>query len=175
MSEIADFNTIISYLVAPPLPGTLLVLKGLFIAIFLFFLIAIIYILSKSNYLKLLWGKDVGELFAETPYVAKKITKIWDKVVKRLESKSESDSKLALIEADGILDGVLKRIGYDGETLGDRLKQLTSAHLSNLDDVWKAHKIRNNIVHDPSYRLSLDEAKESLAIYEKALQDLEAF
>jgi hypothetical protein len=55
------------------------------------------------------------------------------------------------------------------------LQKVTAGTLPNVEEVWEAHKIRNNIVHDPDYRLSLDEAKRALEIYEKALTDLQAF
>jgi len=74
-----------------------------------------------------------------------------------------------------MLNDILKRMGFGGETLGERLEKLTAATLPNLEQIWEAHKIRNNIVHDPDYRLTLDEARKVLGIYEQALRDLEAF
>ncbi len=73
-----------------------------------------------------------------------------------------------------MLDDILKRMGYGGESLGERLEKITVASLPNLDEVKVAHKTRNNIVHDPDYRLSLDEARKTLEIYEKTLTDLQA-
>jgi len=73
-----------------------------------------------------------------------------------------------------MLDDILKRMGYSGETLGERLNKLTIASLPNLEEAKEAHKIRNNIVHDPDYRLSLDEAKKTIETYERALTDLQA-
>jgi len=46
--------------------------------------------------------------------------------------------------------------------------------LPNLEEARAAHQTRNNIVHDPNYRLSLDEARKILAVYEKSLIDLQA-
>jgi hypothetical protein len=86
----------------------------------------------------------------------------------------ESEYKLAVIEADSVLDDILKRMGFAGQTLGERLEKLTSASLTNIEEVREAHKTRNNIVHDPNYRLSLDEARKLISIYEKALVDLQA-
>jgi len=87
----------------------------------------------------------------------------------------ESEYKLAVIEADNMVNETLKRMGYGGESLGERLEKLTAATLSNIEEIKEAHQVRNNIIHDPNYRLSLDDARKVLSIFEKAFKDLEAF
>jgi hypothetical protein len=59
--------------------------------------------------------------------------------------------------------------------LGERLKQLDNNILPNLPQVFEAHKIRNNVVFDPDYKLTFEEAEKAIKIYEKSLQDLEVF
>lgn len=114
------------------------------------------------------------EFFTFKPYGSKKIEKRWNKIKDRLNLSSESEHKLAIIEAESLLDDILKKIGFSGEVIGDRLKQITPLQLENIEEILEAHKIRNNIVHDPDYRLSLEEAKKAFEIYEKALINLEA-
>ena len=80
-----------------------------------------------------------------------------------------------MIEADNMMNETLKRMGYDGASLGERLEKLTAATLPNIGEVEEAHKVRNNIVHDPNYKLSLEETKRVLGVFEKALRDLEVF
>ena len=69
----------------------------------------------------------------------------------------------------------LNKIGYKGESLGERLKQLDSGILPNLKKVWQVHKVRNDIVHDPDYHLSSEGVKKAMGIYEQILRDLEMF
>lgn len=102
------------------------------------------------------------------------MAKQWFKIKARLDTGQESEFKLALIEADDLLSEVLKRLGYAGETLGERIEKITKASLSNIEDIKEAHKTRNNIVHDPDYRLTLEEAKKNTEIYENALSGLQA-
>ena len=64
-----------------------------------------------------------------------------------IASDSPSDWKLAIIEADIILDEVLKDAGYGGTSLGERLKSISPEQLRSLDDAWQAHKVRNQIAH----------------------------
>ncbi|MCJ7787023.1 hypothetical protein MUP06_02330 [Patescibacteria group bacterium] len=156
-------------------PEILLLLKIICIVIFLFFLVIIFRSLRKSSWLKYRLFQDMVEFLTYQPYGVKKIAKIWSKIKERLESGSESEYKLAVIEADSMLSDILERMGFKGETLGNRLKQVTTDILPSIEETWEAHKIRNNIVHDPDYKLTLDQAQKALEIYEQALRDLQAF
>lgn len=151
-----------------------LFLKILFLIISLFFLFGIIYFLLKTEWFKRLFLQDLVEFLSFKSYGLRKVSQTWKKIIKRLEKFSESETKLAIIEADDLLNEILERMGYSGETLGEKLKQLSEVILPNLDEVLEAHKIRSNVVHDPTYRLSLGEGRKVLKIYEKALLNLEA-
>ncbi len=163
------------YITSPSFNGWILILKTILIVFSLLFLTGIVLFLSRSSWLKIIFLFDIFEFFTYRPFGVKKIIKAWNKIMARLETGLESEYKLAIIEADSMLDDTLKRMGYGGETLGERLGKLTSATLPNIEEVKKAHQTRNNIIHDPDYRLSLDEAKKVLAIYEQAFKDLQAF
>lgn len=165
----------ISYLISPPFPEFFSVLKIIFLVLTVLFFAAIIFFLFRSNYLNLLIFRDAFEFLNYRPYGIRKVEKTWNKIKARLDTGLESEYKLSIMEADSMLDDTLKRMGYGGETLGERLKGLTEATLTNIEEIKQAHQIRNNIVHDPDYRLSSDEARKTLAIYEKAFQDLQAF
>lgn len=169
-----NFNEILSFLLYPQITGWLLILKFVFLFFGFFFLGFVIWALVKTIWLKraILW--DLKEFLTYRPYQAKIFLPKWKRIKERLASGIESEAKLAIIEADSLLNEYLIKIGYPGETLGERLDKLTKDVLSNLEEVREAHKVRNNIVHDPTYRLNLEEAKRVLAIYEKALKDLQA-
>jgi hypothetical protein len=165
---------ILNLILNPHFTGWLLVLKIVFFLFFFGFLSFIIFALIKTTWFKrvVLW--DVQEFMTSRAYGTRKMEKQWGKVKTRLQAGTESEYKLAIIEADSMLDDILKRMGYGGSSLGERLEKLTSATLSNISDVGEAHKVRNNIVHDPDYRLSLDEVKNVIEIFEKALINLQA-
>lgn len=166
---------IISLMLHPEFEGTLQLIRIIFVIVSLYSLAWIIFLLLRSTWLKRLILEDWVEFFTYKPFGKRKFFKQWEKIIDRLETGREAEYKLAVIEADGFLDDILEKMGYKGETMGDRLKQLSSIILPNLDEVWEAHKIRNNIVHDPDYRLTLEQAKRTLEIYEKSLRDLEVF
>ena len=74
------------------------------------------------------------------------------------------------MEADSMLDEFLKRMGYTGETLGEKLKPLTASIIPNIDSLWEVHRVRSDIVHDPDYRISMEETRGVLAIYEQTFR-----
>ncbi len=79
----------------------------------------------------------------------------------------------SIIEADKLLDRALHEMGTQGKTMGDRLKR-SSSRFSELNSVWRAHKLRNAIAHDTDFEVSYQQAKNVLAVYKQALKDLGA-
>jgi len=92
----------------------------------------------------------------------------WGKTLNYLFSQHSSDWKLAIIEADTMLDGLLDQLGFRGESLGDKLKSATQETFSQLTTAWEVHTIRNRIAHEGlSFELSHHEAKRVIALYEQ--------
>jgi hypothetical protein len=90
-----------------------------------------------------------------------------------LDSDNPNDWKLAIIEADIILDDTLKRQGYAGPTLGDRLKSISPESLHSIDDAWQAHKVRNQIAHaGADFVLTQKIARETIMQYERVFKEL---
>jgi len=118
--------------------------------------------------------KRVSESIAGTNLPQKVFHKRWQSILKKAESEDEDSQKLAIIEADKMLDDLLKETGLKGENMGERLKQIDPNQIANLEALWEAHKIRNRIVHEPDYRLKPNEVKEVIEIYRRALEDLGA-
>lgn len=71
----------------------------------------------------------------------------WERVEGFMRSGNQSDWKVAIMEADNILDDIVEKMGYPGETLGERMKEIEASDFPYLDDAWEAHKVRNNIAH----------------------------
>src|SRR5581483_87304 len=85
--------------------------------------------------------------------------------------KTHDGMILSVIDADKLLDEALKRRGYKGRTMGERLVAAQRV-LSNNDGVWFAHKLRSRLVHEPEVRLKKSEAKDALAAIKQSLIDL---
>lgn len=81
-----------------------------------------------------------------------------------------SDPSRRVLEAENILDRVLRDIGYQG-TFGEKLKRMQKT-LPNIDAVWHAHKLRNRIAHEPGTHINDTEAERALRTFEKAMKTL---
>ena len=98
----------------------------------------------------------------------------WGEITRHVNSNKELEWKFAVIEADKLLDELLKSMGYPGETMGERLMSIDSSKLTALNHLWEAHKIRNKIVHEPDYFLRNVEARGAIDGYKRALEELQA-
>lgn len=96
----------------------------------------------------------------------------WIEIQQKMTSSNSADWSIAVIQADSVLDKILKSSGYLGDTMGDRLKQIDSAELSSIDDVWRSHKLRNRLAHGGEGTLTRPEAEEAIKGYKKAFQEL---
>ena len=101
------------------------------------------------------FGKPVGRLARSgviTGADREFIKEEWAEVSQLLGLNTPSSRKDALIRADKVLDYVLKKIS-PGETMGKRLKgaQKSFSDYSIYDGLWKAHKVRNSLVHEAGF------------------------
>ena len=91
----------------------------------------------------------------------------------RLNKDNSATFPLVIIDGDKLLDKAMVEMGIPGKTMGDRLKR-AGDKFTQLDAVWRAHKIRNMIAHESDFELSYRQAANALAIYKQALKDLGA-
>jgi hypothetical protein len=99
----------------------------------------------------------------------------WHRIQEYFYRGGESDLKVAILEADKLLNDALREAGVMGIQLGDRLKKADSAQVPNLNELWQAHKLRNQIAHEPNFKLKRDLAEKTLDIYEEGLKNLGIF
>lgn len=98
--------------------------------------------------------------------------KKWIKVVDHVNSPNAGDWRLAILEADILLEEVLDKMGYKSQTVGEKLKSIERSDLDTLDNAWEAHKIRNAIAHQGSnFNLNQKEARRVIALYESVFKE----
>jgi uncharacterized membrane protein len=101
---------------------------------------------------------------------AKKIEEIkesWRKIIR------QQDRRHAIMDADNLLDQSLSLLGYKGN-LGTKLKK-TPRLFSNINQIWAAHKVRNNIAHQINYEVSEQAYKAAMLAFKQAFKDLKIF
>lgn len=96
----------------------------------------------------------------------------WNQIKTKAATGTAESMRLAFIEADSLVDVFLRKKGLLGETMGERLNQVSMLDAPNLQAVWNAHRLRNEVVHSPGFSLSIDEAKIGLEAFEEFLTDL---
>lgn len=146
------------------------------IIITLFFAYVIIYSfvrlrqIEKEETLKFhsLRVKDVTSEATHDPVLNEK----WQKVQAHINSTNPSDWRLAILEADIMLDTILDKMGYQGDSIGDKLKGVEKSDFITLDMAWEAHKVRNRIAHDGSdYPLNDREARRIIGLYQQVFEE----
>lgn len=95
----------------------------------------------------------------------------WLTVERLLDSDNESDWKLAIIEADKMLDELLVVLGYQGASLGDRLLAVEKGDMQSLDEAWEAHKYRNRIAHETGMQVADREARRIVGLYGRVFRE----
>ncbi|MDP3763119.1 MAG: hypothetical protein Q8Q92_00430 [bacterium] len=96
----------------------------------------------------------------------------WEKVLKYANSDNASDWRLAIIEADVMLEEFLRTAGYHGESVGEMLKSVDKNEFSTLDDAWEAHKMRNAVAHSgQDFQLNEHETKRIIALFGKVFRE----
>lgn len=103
----------------------------------------------------------------------KKMRKKWEKIKNRLSLEQESQYKLAIIEADQIVDKIVSSMGLKGKDMIERLESSQMGKIEYSEELKKAHQFRNKIIHDESAKVSKETAKEIVGIYEEFLNQLE--
>ncbi len=98
----------------------------------------------------------------------------WQEIKSHVNSFKESEWKFAVIEADKLVDDVLKSAGFAGESMGERLMLIKPDQLLNLQYLWDAHKLRNLLVHDANYQMTHRQAIWAVEAFENVLCELEA-
>lgn len=134
------------------------------------FLWGIVHIISATNYINMKKEQFLEPLGKD--YVSRRRSLIaWNRIQQRLASEDSNNWKIAILEAERILNEILKMSGYLGK-LSDQLKILTEEQLKNIEDVGRAYAIGVKIKNDPSFVLTQDEAKEVIGVYEQSFREL---
>lgn len=168
-----DYNLIIDFLYSETLAQIIFWIKlfsGILSAI-LFVGIVILGIKTKKFWERI--GNLVKTIEAVHEIKGKeKMTKKWQEIVAKSKSHIESDHRLSIIEADKLLDELLKSMGFKGSDMGERLKGVNQNQISNINEIWQAHKIRNNLVHDAYFKPTHSDTEFVVRTYGNTLKEV---
>ena len=170
--QILDFILKIN---SPELQAKLFGIKLLFLSVTGFFIAVIVIALARTPYISLSMIGDAVVIATFRPFGFPKMRRRWQKIMQRLDADDEAEYKLAIIEADTLLDEMLKKMRLAGNNVDERLEKVTLFMLPSVEELKVAHRTRSSIVYDVDYRLSLQEARRVLLAYQKAFEQLDFF
>ncbi len=124
---------------------------GLGLRIFLVLLILLLIIVIVYSYLEWKKVKDASDKHIEG-LVARdepeeRGNKRWQHVEQLIASTNPGDWRMAILEADSMLEEMTIAMNIPGDSLGERLKSIEPSDFLTLQNAWEAHKVRNQIAH----------------------------
>jgi len=131
----------------------------------------IVVALIKTNYIGVRVDR-FRNIVLKTNLPREHARRAWVRIEEHFYKGGENDLKIAIIEADKLLDEALREAGIRGVNPGERLKNVKRGQLPDVEAVWQAHRVRNQIAHEANLRLKRDIAERTLKIYEEALRAL---
>jgi len=145
-------------------------LEILAIAFSILFLWGTAYIINRTNYLSIK-REQYLEVFGKDHLSRDRSLRAWKQILEKLNSEDTNNWRMAILESDHILNEILKMSGYLGK-MDDKLPKLTAEQLANIEDVRRAHVVRDKIYRDPSFLITREEAIEVVKIYEQSFREL---
>lgn len=119
---------------------------------------------------ELLFGKPTGS-FRKVDWLD--IEARWRGVQALAQSANQADLKQAVIQADVMIDSIMKQAGVGGKTFGERLKILKEKLPRHVyQKLWAAHLKRNELVHEPGSFVAEWEKNTHMAAFEQAMSTL---
>jgi len=134
-----------------------------------YIIFASVVIALASLFLFLIWLRKKFALRESA--LKKRVDKKFKEISQLLAIDNESAFRTAIIEADKLLDFILKSKGARGSTLGERLKS-SRGLIRDLNNIWFAHKVRNRLVHDLDSRIKRREAARVIKIFRGTINHL---
>lgn len=97
----------------------------------------------------------------------------WHYILTLIESPNDSDWRVAIIEADSLMEEVLKERGIVGETVSELLEGAKGSGYRSIQDAWDAHLVRNQIAHEGlDFPLSQIEGRRVIKMFQNFFEEL---
>ncbi|MDP2695958.1 MAG: hypothetical protein Q8O87_01755 [bacterium] len=163
---ISNFLYIWRTVVAP----IVIILDVLLLVGFIYVVVSLWPIRSKVSLAAIPGRKRKKKTAAKSPQLIKR----WGVVLEKAAAGTPENLRLAIVEADTLVDAWLKRAGYRGNSFSERVAVIKSDQVRSFKAMWQAHLLRNNLVHTPGYSLGANTAKSALSAYEAFLKEMGA-
>ena len=112
---------------------------------------------------------DAAEVRASRRGVA--VRQAWD-LIMRSAARGPEGKRLAVIDADRLVDKLLKDAGYEGEGALDRMRQLPTERVATAAGLMHAHRFRNRLVHEVGFAPGDNDLQGALDQYQAFLGEV---
>lgn len=158
-------------------PETWSVLGTISILASIFFITIIIFSLVRIREIqlddKIEMDEAINEALKKEKEKEREENPRWHYILTLVESPNESDWRVAIMEADSMLEEILKDRGVPGNTVAELLEIARTNGYSRIDDAWEAHVIRNQIAHQGSdFSLSKVEGRRVVRLYQNFFEEI---
>jgi len=141
-----------------------LFISGILLFLIIYFFVKTDIIGEKiEHFFEVISGADISK---------RRTLKAWKEIQRKLKTKKENQLKIAVFEADQLLDEILKIVNYPGRGLEERLAQISPEQISNIEELRQAHKFKSRLVSEPDFVITPNEAGIIIEIYKKTFQEL---
>jgi hypothetical protein len=106
------------------------------------------------------------------PFDRQEIKEQWKKVTEILKNPQEMNCKLAIVEADKMLDSLLITLECKGKDMEERLEYAILRYPKLKRAVW-AHKLRKEVTAE-DYHIKYSVTQKVLSVFKQAYKDLGA-
>jgi hypothetical protein len=118
---------------------------------------------------------EVHEALARDAQTAQNENPRWHYILTLIESPNESDWRVAIIEADTMLEEILRERGFAGDSMSELLEGAKTGGFLTIQNAWDAHIVRNQIAHQGSdFSLTQVEGRRVIKMYQNVFEELKS-
>lgn len=97
----------------------------------------------------------------------------WHYIQTLIESPNDSDWRVAIIEADSMMEEILREKGLTGSTVSELLEAAKESGYRSIQDAWDAHLVRNQIAHEGvNFPISQLEGRRVVKMFQNFFEEL---
>lgn len=116
---------------------------------------------------------EINHALAKDKETERVLNPRWKYVLTLIDSPNESDWRVAVMEADSLLEEIFKDRGLVGNTMSELLEEAKLNGYPSIQNAWDAHLIRNKIAHEGSdYPMTQIEVRRIIKLYQNVFEGL---
>jgi hypothetical protein len=146
--------------------------KNIFILLDLLLLVGLVLVFRRFRIFGLRVYEAVEEAVNSGKISPARMQRKWEATAELMASERSSDRKKAAVEAEKLLDNVLRLANFPGENLEKRLIKIPEGRLNFQDDLVWAAKFTDSLGSDPTFAPDDEEINRAYYIFERTLKEL---